>query len=81
MCVYVGRFVKDGVNFGLNTDDSGIIDTDLTRECSEAVNKYGMTRDQVIQSMFNSAKSAFIPDEEKKLLITKLSHLMEQYTN
>ncbi|XP_003385387.1 PREDICTED: uncharacterized protein LOC100634558 [Amphimedon queenslandica] len=75
----VKRFVKDSINFGLNTDDSGIIGTSLTNECKVGMTTFGLKRDEVIQAMFDSARSSFLPADEKEELIEKLSVLVREY--
>ena len=78
-CVLSFRFLQDKVNFGLNTDDSGVIGTTLSTECKVAIASFGLSREDVIQSMYSSARSSFLPDDEKRDLVDKLGILMEEY--
>lgn len=69
------------MNFGLNTDDSGMTGYDLNHEFTSASeNRYlKMTEEQLIQSVYNSARSSFLPEEEKKAMLKQLDEKMEEY--
>lgn len=44
-------FARDDVSFSLNTDDPGVIDTDLTKEYHVAEEKIGLTQHQLMRSV------------------------------
>ena len=51
----------------------------LTNECEVAVSQFGLTKDDVIQTMFNAAKSCFLPENEKAPLLAQLAVLVAKY--
>ncbi|KAK5609832.1 hypothetical protein CRENBAI_019002 [Crenichthys baileyi] len=66
------RFRQDKANYSLNTDDPLIFDSNLPLDYS-TVHKYmGFTEEEFIRVNINSAKSCFLPDEEKKELLQTL---------
>ena len=77
--VLMCRFVEDKINFGLNTDDSAIIGTTLNHEFEIAATKYGLTQEQLIESVFNSLRSSFLPVEEKRVVMDRLEKKMDDY--
>lgn len=40
---------------------------------------FGLKRDEVIRTMFDSARSSFLPADEKEELIQKLNVLVKEY--
>ncbi|XP_046581548.1 adenosine deaminase-like [Haliotis rubra] len=65
------RFAEDKANFSLNTDDPTVLDNTLTDDYITA-RGFGLSNDQITQSIFNAARSSFLPDGEKKLLVSEL---------
>lgn len=66
------RFVEDGVNFSINSDDPLVCQTRVDLEQGVAFNKIGLTPAELTQATFNAARSAFLPENEKHNLIEKL---------
>lgn len=79
MCLYICRFVEDCVNFGINTDDPGIIGTTLNHEFEFAVTKLELTNDQLITSVFHAMRSSFLPPEKKDELMDQLRRRIDDY--
>ena len=73
------RFVKDKVNFGLNTDDPGLIYTTLSKEFQSAQSDLGLTEEQLIETVYNAARSCFLPDDEKLELIKEIDEKVDEY--
>ena len=73
------RFVKDKVNFGLNTDDPGLIYTTLSKEFQSAQSDLGLTEEQLIETVYNAARSCFLPDDEKLELIKEIDEKIDEY--
>lgn len=67
----VKRFADDDVNFSINTDDPSVFITDLKNEYS-LVQEAGLTKEQIIKSFFNAARSCFLPKRERKQLVKHL---------
>ena len=79
LLVSVHRFVEDKVNFGFNTDDSGIIGITLNHEYAVAGSQLGLTEEQLVTTVFNAARSCFLPAEEKRLLLQTLEERLKEY--
>jgi len=62
------KFLENGVNITLNTDDRGVSGIDLTYEYMKAVGA-GLTHEALSGIILNGAKFAFVPDEFRKSLI------------
>ncbi|XP_071109426.1 adenosine deaminase-like isoform X2 [Haliotis cracherodii] len=65
------RFAQDKANFSLNTDDPTVLDNTLTDDYMTA-KEFGLSDDHITQSIFNAARSSFLPEAEKKLLVSEL---------
>lgn len=66
------RFVKDGANYSINTDDPVVLDNNLDDDylkCKEI----GLTDEQIIQSIFNAARASFASDSEKTQMLKDLT--------
>lgn len=77
----IKMFLKDKVNFGLNTDDPGIMNINIVQEFESAQRDLGMTEDQLIETVFNSARSSFLPPNEKQQLLKLLEEKITLYKN
>ena len=66
------RFVTDGANVGLNTDDPSVCGTTMLKEFEVAVNECGLQRSALGVLTFNAARSCFLPDAEKAELLARL---------
>ena len=58
-----------GLSITINTDDPSISNIELTDEYVLAVSKLGLTMDGLKQTIMNSARAAFLPDDEKQELV------------
>lgn len=76
---YGCRFAEDKINFSINTDDSEIIGTTLTKEFESAAKDLGLSEDVLIETVFNSARSSFLPSEEKAALLAQLAVEIAKY--
>ncbi|KAK0398859.1 hypothetical protein QR680_002784 [Steinernema hermaphroditum] len=65
----IGRWVKDGVNFSLSTDDPTCFDNSMLSELELAKNEIGLSIHDIWKCQLNAARSCFLPDDEKKPLI------------
>ncbi|XP_033626343.1 adenosine deaminase-like [Asterias rubens] len=66
------RFVKDGMNFSLNTDDPTIFGNTINDEFKIAKEYFGVDDEQAAQVTLNAAQSCFLPEAEKQALIQEL---------
>lgn len=67
----VAVFADDKANFSLNTDDTTITGYELNDDYRLA-QKWSFTEANLIQANLNAAKSCFLPDDEKELLIKQI---------
>ncbi|KAK3087491.1 hypothetical protein FSP39_006603, partial [Pinctada imbricata] len=65
------RFIDDGVNFSINSDDPVVLDNDLSVDYNMVMDM-GMSEDAIIKCIFNAARSCFAPEKEKKDLLDLL---------
>lgn len=66
------RFVEDGVNFSINSDDPLICQTRLDIEQGVAFNQIGLSPAELTRATFNAARASFLPEKEKRELIDRL---------
>ncbi|KAM6976490.1 adenosine deaminase [Aplochiton taeniatus] len=65
-------FRKDKANYSLNTDDPLIFNSNLHMVYAKAQQYMGFTEEEFKRLNINSAKSSFLPEEEKLDLLNKL---------
>ena len=51
----------------------------MNDEFQSAGDKIGLTEEQMIASVYNAARSCFLPDDEKTELIREIDDMIEQY--
>ncbi|KAK0146842.1 Adenosine deaminase [Merluccius polli] len=66
------RFREDKANYSLNTDDPLIFNSSLHLDYSTAHKYMGFTEEEFKRLNISSAKSCFLPEEEKEDLLNKL---------
>ncbi|GAB1603701.1 adenosine deaminase-like isoform X1 [Argonauta hians] len=71
----ITTFSKDDINFSLNTDDPSVFATCMTHDYDLA-HQAGLSREKIIKTIFNAAKSSFLPKAEQNDL---LNHLKSVY--
>eukprot|EP01136_Pigoraptor_vietnamica_P020814 Opistho-1_new@70225 len=71
-CHPVVRFAADAANFSLSTDDPAVCNTTLKEEFSVATAKVGLDPGTLSRTVFNAARSSFLPEAEKAKLIADL---------
>ncbi|HVY60344.1 MAG TPA: adenosine deaminase, partial [Planctomycetota bacterium] len=64
----VRRFLRDGANFSLSTDDPGVSGIDLEHEYRLARAELGLTREQERAITLRALEAAFLPADEKARL-------------
>lgn len=77
-CHAILSFVKENVSFSLSTDDPGVIQCNILDEYTFAT-CIGLSEEVLIESVFNAANAAFLPDEEKQELLQTLAYRMKLY--
>lgn len=65
------RFAKEGLNFSINTDDPSILDNVLADDYDLAL-EMGLSREQIIKSIFSAARASFATEDQKKKLLADL---------
>ncbi|CAF0780188.1 unnamed protein product [Didymodactylos carnosus] len=65
-------FAKDNMNFSLSCDDPSVSQITIEHEYEHCMLDLRLTPAQLTQCILNAARSCFLPEEEKKILIKKL---------
>jgi len=65
------KFIEDGANVSVNTDDPFVTGTWLQDEY-DLLASWGVTEAQLVRANVNALKSAFLPEDEKKVMISRL---------
>ncbi len=65
-------FLASGVTVTLNSDDPAMFGTSLEREMTLAARTFGLTQDQLRGLMENAVRAAFLPDDDKAILLQDL---------
>eukprot|EP00057_Strongylocentrotus_purpuratus_P025330 XP_011679804.1 PREDICTED: adenosine deaminase [Strongylocentrotus purpuratus] len=66
------RFLSEGMNISINTDDPTLFGTTLSREFGIARKYFGMDDRALALMTLNTAQATFLPDDEKAVLIQSL---------
>lgn len=66
------RFVNDGANYSINTDDPVVLDNNIDDDYSKC-KEMGLTDEQIIKSIFNAARASFASDTEKTQMLNDLT--------
>lgn len=69
-------FMKDRINYSINTDDTIITGMNLSTEYELCQRELGMDAAELIRCNFNAAKSSFLPPAEKKVLLQHLQNVL-----
>jgi len=64
------RFLEADVAVTLNSDDPAMFGTDLVNEYLVAARTFQLTREQLLQIAQNAVRAAFLPEEEKRNLLS-----------
>lgn len=67
------NYLRLGLPVSLSTDDEGIFNTDINRECELAINESNITYAELKQMSINSIDTSFAADADKKKLRAKLN--------
>ena len=65
-------FLEAGVLLTLNSDDPALFDTSIERELLQAAQSFSLSRQHVTELCENAARAAFLPAEEKQLLLEEI---------
>jgi adenosine deaminase len=68
----IKRWALDGTSFSLSTDDPGVMENSMQEEYVIASQKMNLTKTQIVQSVLNAVKAAFLPDDEKTALLERV---------
>ncbi|RDD39546.1 Adenosine deaminase [Trichoplax sp. H2] len=69
------RFINEGLNFSINSDDSLCCNSGVADEYKLVYNKWGYGASVLTRATFNAARSSFLPEEEKQQLINDLEEI------
>lgn len=65
-------YLRLGIPVSLSTDDEGIFETDINRECVEAISETDVTYEEMKQMAFNAIETSFAHDADKAALQERL---------
>ncbi|KAK7091379.1 adenosine deaminase-like [Littorina saxatilis] len=65
------KMAKDGASFSINSDDPTLFDNTLSDDYICAL-KMGLTKQDIVKSIFNAVKASFASDAEKQQLFAEL---------
>lgn len=66
--------MRQGVATTLNTDDPLIFNVTLSDELVRAAQSFGLTLDDIKESILRAARAAFLPPKEREALLTQFLH-------
>lgn len=69
----IREYFDAGLTVTVNTDNTTVSNTNLSREFHILADKYGFSHAEMKQLVLNAAKSAFLNEAEKKELINKIN--------
>ncbi|GFY38080.1 adenosine deaminase [Trichonephila inaurata madagascariensis] len=72
------KFAEDDANFSISRDDPTLIRKTLDQEY-EFLRGFGLKEVHFIRANFNAARSCFLPEDEKEILIQKLLRVYGSY--
>ena len=73
------KYLRLGIPVSLSTDDEGIFETDINTECEIAISQSDITYSELKQMAINSIETAFISDQEKSELLSKLRQRISNF--
>lgn len=73
----IREYFDAGVTVTVNTDNTTVSNTDLTREYKILRDKYGFTNEELKQLVFNAANAAFLEQPEKNRLFEEIYNELE----
>lgn len=68
----IKKILDKGIKVTFNTDDMGILGTDITNDYEFLIKEVGLTREQCIQFVYNAIDCSFAPEEVKNKLREKV---------
>src|SRR3989339_1670029 len=73
------KYLRLGIPVSLSTDDEGIFETDMNTECEIAISQSDITYAELKQMAINSIETAFVGDQEKSELLSKLLQQINKF--
>jgi adenosine deaminase len=73
------KYAEYGFSFSLNSDDPGIMRTELSKDYQAVVETYEMDKSILRKAVFNAARAAFLPKEEKQQLLDELNIKFKEF--
>jgi len=71
------KFMKDGANFGLNSDDPTVFGNSISFEIQVAKDRFGFTNENIKQLQINAANAAFISEHDRKGLVKHIKAIKD----
>jgi len=75
------KMVAAGLNYSISTDDTTLTGLPITEDYRLVMEGMKLSRADVARGNINAAKSVFLPEEEKKTLVEKITAANQAYLN
>lgn len=72
-------FKKNGLNFGINTDDPEVLNCSYQSECDLLMTKCGFTKNDIADAIICAADASFIDREQKEVLIQEVTRRVYEF--
>jgi adenosine deaminase len=76
----VREYFDDSVNVTINTDNTTVSNTNITRELKILTERFGFDKNELEKLELNAARAAFLSEAEKNKLVSVISNEFEQLT-
>ena len=73
------KIIESGLLSTVNTDDPGISQIDLSNEYQVCIQQLGIPLTGLKALILNAAKTSFLPNSEKEVLVTKTAAELEAH--
>jgi adenosine deaminase len=73
------KYAEYGLSFSLNSDDPGVMRTELSRDYQAVVEMYKLDKSILRKAVFNAAEATFLPKEEKAQLLDELNIKFKEF--
>jgi adenosine deaminase len=73
------KYLRLGIPVSLSTDDEGILDTEINKECQVAIAETDVTYFELRQMAFNSIETSFADEATKERLLGKLKESFSRF--
>lgn len=73
----IKKFIDNGINITINTDDPTVCNTKLKEELKLVANTFGLTYEDIVKLQLNAIKASFASEKIKEEIIEKTQKLLD----